>query len=316
MKVTDSQLLEDSKTLTVKEISEKYGIRPKNVYKRYRHLGIPVGKRGSAPGGHNRKVTNEQLEIDCQTLTAHEIAAKYGMHIENVYKRCKNLGITAQKVDSSGKSVFARCKNGANPAEWHYLESAEKTVMENAPGFDFVAYKDHKVKIRCKKCGNVTIRNTHTIRHYKTTCETCKGLEKGRNELISVLGTILEERTPKTCFTCGNVFYSTKQTKKYCSERCKKKAKKCGGYRSRAKRYGVEYQPGISLVKVYKRDAGICQICGLPVDWSDNEFNGIVGAYYPTVDHITALANGGGHTWDNVQLAHFMCNSEKRDLVV
>lgn len=267
-------------------------------------------------GGQNRKVTNEQLIIDCQTMTAQEIADKYGLHIVNVYKRCKKLGITAQKVDSSGKSVFARRKNGANPADWHYLASAEKTVIEYAPGFDFVSYKGKKVKIRCQKCGDVLIRNTQTIKRYKTTCETCKGLEKGRNELISALNTILEEKTPKTCFTCEKTFYSPYPSQKYCSDRCKKKAKKCKGYRSRAKRYGVEYQPGISLVKVYKRDAGICQICGLPVDWSDNEFNGYVGAYYPTVDHITALANGGGHTWDNVQLAHFMCNSEKRDLVV
>ena len=307
MKVTDSQLLEDSKTLTVKEISEKYGIRTKNVYKRYRHLGIPIGKRGSAPGGQNRKVTDEQLKNDCKTLTAQEIADKYGMHIVNVRKRCGKLDIKPK----AATRVYA-----SDPLEWHYLESAEKTVMEYAPDFDFVSYKGEKVKIRCQKCGDVLIRNTQTIKRYKTTCETCKGLKKGRNELISALNTILEEKTPKTCFTCEKTFYSPYSSQKYCSDRCKKKAKKCGGYRSRAKHYGVEYQPGISLVKVYKRDAGICQICGLPVDWSDNEFNGIVGAYYPTVDHITALANGGGHTWDNVQLAHFMCNSEKRDLVV
>lgn len=35
---------------------------------------------------------------------------------------------------------------------------------------------------------------------------------------------------------------------------------------------------------------------------------------YPTIDHIVAMANGGGHTWDNVQLAHAICNSYKRDL--
>jgi 5-methylcytosine-specific restriction endonuclease McrA len=33
----------------------------------------------------------------------------------------------------------------------------------------------------------------------------------------------------------------------------------------------------------------------------------------PTVDHIIPLARGGSHTWDNVQLAHHLCNSLKGD---
>jgi 5-methylcytosine-specific restriction endonuclease McrA len=36
----------------------------------------------------------------------------------------------------------------------------------------------------------------------------------------------------------------------------------------------------------------------------------------PTVDHIIPLAKGGTHTWDNVQLAHWSCNSDKRDIIV
>ena len=47
----------------------------------------------------------------------------------------------------------------------------------------------------------------------------------------------------------------------------------------------------------------------------DNSWNGYFGAYSPTVDHIIALKNGGTHTWDNVQCAHAICNSNKRDLI-
>ena len=36
----------------------------------------------------------------------------------------------------------------------------------------------------------------------------------------------------------------------------------------------------------------------------------------PTVDHILPLAKGGTHTWDNVQLAHWSCNSDKSDTIV
>jgi 5-methylcytosine-specific restriction endonuclease McrA len=31
----------------------------------------------------------------------------------------------------------------------------------------------------------------------------------------------------------------------------------------------------------------------------------------PTVDHIIPVSRAGTHTWDNVQLAHALCNSMK-----
>lgn len=76
----------------------------------------------------------------------------------------------------------------------------------------------------------------------------------------------------------------------------------------------MKYERGITLIKVYERDHGICQICGKPTDWNDNSW-GYGGPNHPTIDHIVALANGGLHSWDNVQLAHGMCNSIKRDLI-
>ena len=42
---------------------------------------------------------------------------------------------------------------------------------------------------------------------------------------------------------------------------------------------------------------------------------GSFGPTYPTLDHIIPLAKGGTHTWNNVQCACAMCNSEKRDIV-
>jgi 5-methylcytosine-specific restriction endonuclease McrA len=77
--------------------------------------------------------------------------------------------------------------------------------------------------------------------------------------------------------------------------------------------YLAHYDPSITLKKLYERDGGICQICGKPCDWNDMEW-GHSGPTYPSLDHIVPRANGGEHTWDNVQLAHCMCNSKKRDL--
>ena len=83
---------------------------------------------------------------------------------------------------------------------------------------------------------------------------------------------------------------------------------------ARAKVRGVKYEKGITLDKVIKRDKGICQICGKPVDYDSRSENGKgMGKLYPTIDHIIPLSKGGAHTWENVQLAHLMCNSLKGD---
>jgi 5-methylcytosine-specific restriction endonuclease McrA len=35
-----------------------------------------------------------------------------------------------------------------------------------------------------------------------------------------------------------------------------------------------------------------------------------------TLDHIIPLAKGGDHTYENIKLAHMICNSYKSDKVV
>ena len=74
--------------------------------------------------------------------------------------------------------------------------------------------------------------------------------------------------------------------------------------------FGAEYEDGITLKRVMKRDGGICKLCGKPVDITDRNGKGI-GNKYPTVDHIIPINKGGSHTWKNVQLAHMICNAHK-----
>lgn len=70
----------------------------------------------------------------------------------------------------------------------------------------------------------------------------------------------------------------------------------------------------ITLLELFDRDKGICQICGKRCDYHDYELRDkvfIAGNFYPSIDHIKPLSKGGSHTWDNVQLAHRQCNSIK-----
>lgn len=128
------------------------------------------------------------------------------------------------------------------------------------------------------------------------------------------------------CNICGHTF--TRQARKSTSIRCPicyehymlenppkhRHHGKSGNSLKRARKYGATIERGITLKKVFDRDDGICQICGCICDWSDTTPSSI-GPKYPTIDHIIALANGGSHTWDNVQLAHHICNSKKRDFL-
>ena len=52
--------------------------------------------------------------------------------------------------------------------------------------------------------------------------------------------------------------------------------------------------------KMYERDMGLCQICGLPVE--DGEF---------TLDHAIPLFRGGTHSYANCRTAHASCNFKK-----
>ena len=69
---------------------------------------------------------------------------------------------------------------------------------------------------------------------------------------------------------------------------------------------GASTEP-IDPTEVFNRDGWLCGICGDPVD---------AGLSYPdpgskSLDHIVPLSRGGGHTLDNVQLAHLFCNLSK-----
>ena len=162
-------------------------------------------------------------------------------------------------------------------------------------------------------------RSSSVLRSKNITCGYCAEKEKQQIELqnervklIRFFVALKEYKTPKICPACGKEYYSKSKESKYCSKKCKK-----GGssIRSRCHKYGVYYDPAVKPKLVFMRDRYVCQICGMATNREDDSWNGHFGPYSPTVDHIVALANGGPHTWDNVQCAHAKCNSWKRDLL-
>lgn len=72
----------------------------------------------------------------------------------------------------------------------------------------------------------------------------------------------------------------------------------------------------ITVPSLFKRDGGVCYLCGKPCRMDDfivKDGTIICGDWYPSIDHVVPLARGGLHAWENVRLAHRICNSMKRD---
>ena len=113
------------------------------------------------------------------------------------------------------------------------------------------------------------------------------------------------------CSVCGTI--TSRPT--YCSDKCAKKAK--NSRKEAARRARISNQlvdKDITLESLFKRDKGVCHICGDRCDYEDyTVMDGvfIAGDWYPSIDHVVALSNGGKHSWSNVRLAHRLCNTKK-----
>lgn len=122
----------------------------------------------------------------------------------------------------------------------------------------------------------------------------------------------------RECAECGALFYCLdSENKKTCSPECSRRY----GNRKRDKRIPKEQQVDrITLKKLYKRDEGICYLCGEECDWNDwmvsSKGNSYPGDKYPTIEHILPISKGGLDAWDNVRLAHWKCNLEKADGII
>ncbi len=124
----------------------------------------------------------------------------------------------------------------------------------------------------------------------------------------------LEYEAVHECEVCGKPYIAHYPISKYCSTKCARKK-----YKHRARYDGITVDKDITLQKLARRDGDQCKLCGLFVDWNDYEVTDdvvVCGNMYPSIDHITPISLGGVHSWNNVQLAHRICNSRKSNKFV
>lgn len=161
-------------------------------------------------------------------------------------------------------------------------------------------------------CGDDDCKNKYRkIRHAERNAKSNE-IKKIERRFYNASHT--EERT---CSICGAFFYCLKEeSRKTCSSECSKeyaRKKQKRHHDKRLEKYNIS-EDRIDLKTLYKRDKGICYLCGKECDWNDHEWkDGIhyTGDNYPSRDHVVPLALGGEHIWENVRLAHMKCNMKK-----
>lgn len=198
--------------------------------------------------------------------------------------------------------------------EKHFIEELEKKIplLEYIGGYK---HSEAKVLLRCKKCGTLYKRTASIIRegHYqKFKCYKCIKLNLKQEKIINKyfsekqkeLNEIykwLKKNTLyiKHCKYCGIEIINVRNNKTTCSQ--------C--YKKYNKKHSTK-----SLLKLYKRDNGICYICGDKCNYEDyivKDGTIICGDYYPSIEHVIPLCKGGTDNWDNIRLAHRKCNNLK-----
>lgn len=115
------------------------------------------------------------------------------------------------------------------------------------------------------------------------------------------------------CIVCGKEYETYNPAQKTCSKECGKKLAHAHKHKRIPKSQLVDKD--ITLEALYRRDSGVCYLCGKKCDWNDKTDKS-VGPAYPSIDHMIPIAKGGLHAWTNVKLAHFECNWKKSDALL
>lgn len=309
---------------TAPEITKLCGYKNNDaIYQLAKNHGKKIKKAHAAKHEAMRKYKAEGH-------TMQEVADKFGVAKGTAQQICK--GICPQKAKPPKKGYHPQ-----NKGIYQSIDNVKRIISQKVPDFEYAGDytgSDGTVKLQCKRCGTIITRSWVSVRHGSIVCPHCADLEHKRQSGIKELRRVKEKNQRKVkveqdrrgravkrllknitrlhhCPVCGKLTTN----KKFCSTDCRNKANwSAKDARRRALIKDNLIDKDISLERLYKRDGGICAICGEPCDWSDSHRDGdtfIVGKKYPSIDHIIPLAKGGEHSWNNVQLAHFSCNSAK-----
>ena len=273
---------------------------------------------------------DEMREYKAQGHTMAEVAEHFCVNRGTASKICK--GIAPQKTDYA--KVSNTLRNRVNPETHKKTEERLKDVLPDC--FEWVGgftCSTGYVTIRCKQCGTEFERSAQAIRKKQVKyCPCCRQRDAERREREKEERRIMREAQEEIrrhererkelervesikqvdCVVCGKRFETRKPNKLCCSQECSRKYANRYHDKRIAKDKRVDF--GINALSLFKRDNGVCWICGGKCDLNDYiTKNGyfVAGDWYPSVDHIIAICDGGEDSWENVKLSHRICNTRR-----
>lgn len=184
------------------------------------------------------------------------------------------------------------------------------------------------IYLQCVDCGQPFRWSAKGLRRQRPIqCDNCRTIlsiikEKEHQEVVKqnrsnrhdeVLKKRIEAKK-RYCRQCGKEFYANRHQYLFCSEECRKRLQnKQHEIKRRIKIKTALVDNDITLDKLIVRDKNKCWLCGGKTDRTDRTVleGGLykAGPTHPSIDHVIPLAKGGEHSWNNVRLAHFRCNS-------
>lgn len=317
--------------LSCEEIKEELSLNigSNSIYECLRKRGITakIKRERKKPRERKPERNNEIFNLRKQGHSYKEIASLYGMTKHAVAFLCRDHGF-------GGVMSQRMCWDGRKRKDHaEYVNSFLGDDFTYVDGFNGC---DSYVKIQCNKCGFVFEKSMITIRQKQSQhfvcphCETLKKEEKRlkrekaaeeRRERAKTRAAEKEaEREAKKrtveCKICGTKFVTYSSVKCCCSSECSKKYQNRLSSRRKDKRITEDRRidKDITALKLYIRDGGKCWICGGRCDTNDYIIKDgvtICGDNYPSVDHVVPVCEGGEDSWDNVKLAHRICNSKR-----
>jgi 5-methylcytosine-specific restriction endonuclease McrA len=110
---------------------------------------------------------------------------------------------------------------------------------------------------------------------------------------------------------CPNTFRAVYPDAVYCSEECQRRVRERVRARQPHRRARALARRQVRRQSIFERDGWTCQLCTGPIDQSAECPADLAGV----LDHVIPRVHGGTDDPDNLQAAHFVCNTEKGDVI-
>lgn len=242
------------------------------------------------PQKHNQKCCSSE----CANKKAHETMKKY--------YECQHCGKLFWRPNAFRmKYCSPECQLAARTLARPKEEKPASTVYKRVCawcGEEFETTFPNKIYCgsECSYNGNLKKKRGQWADAYVPRTHICK--ECG-SEFTTEYGDM------HSVFCCQSCADKYKHRADHGTERHKEYMR--GAKKRREKQIFDAFIEDVDFDFIYRRDGGICQICGLPV----HPCKGVDNNWDGTIDHIVPLSIGGEHSTANCQLAHRICNSLK-----